>query len=101
MCIAATPDRSSVALRLTVTGVRYQLSMPIVPDRFAHVLGGVRSGGGIAPPKSGAHETRGSPPPAPSRPFEFRTAFQEVASQLSTTPRERKIRSMSLAHGLS
>src|SRR5438046_10146897 len=60
--------------------------------------GGVMSGG--IGPRSGAQGTRGSPRPVPRAPFDAETVNHVVRSQLSTTERLPKIRSMSWAHGV-
>src|SRR5207249_5979593 len=52
-------------------------------------------------PKSGAQGRRGAPRPAPSVPFEAETVCHVEKSQLSTTARAPKIRSMSRAQGTS
>src|SRR5712691_9011330 len=56
-------------------------------------------GPGVPVPKSGAHGTLGAPPPAPCAPLDAETAAHCAASQLSTTFRAPKSRSMSRAHG--
>src|SRR2546427_6297388 len=73
----------------------------------SHSVGNVGSDGpgapgsdgpGVVAPKSGAHGTIGAPP-APCAPFDAETAAHWPASQLSTTFKAPKSRSMSSAHG--
>src|SRR5207245_11161258 len=71
-----------------------QLAVPLSPDSDAVATGGTLSG-----PKSGAQGTRGAPPPAPCVPFDADTTCHSEDSQLSTTARAPKIRSMSRAQG--
>ena len=42
-CVAATPDKPSVALSVSVTALTNQPFDPMVPARLAVVTGGVRS----------------------------------------------------------
>src|SRR5437870_13802575 len=58
------------------------------------------TGDGV-PPSAGAQAERGAPRPAPRVPPEAETACHFERSQLSTTFRAPKIRSMSLAQGTS
>src|SRR5438093_3782053 len=58
------------------------------------------TGDGVTP-SAGAHAERGAPRPAPRVPPEAETACHFERSQLSTTFRAPKIRSMSLAQGTS
>ena len=70
--------------------------MPVI---VSMETGGMMSGG--IGPRSGAQATRGSPRPTPRAPFDADTVNHVVASQLSTTERLPKIRSMSRAQGVS
>src|SRR5438094_8572659 len=97
--MAATPLEASVGLNVTLTGETYQFAAPLVPDRDADATGGTVSG--LPGPKSGAQATRGAPRPAPWVPFEAETVCHVERSQLSTTARAPKIRSMSRAQGTS
>src|SRR6267378_6394525 len=94
--MAATPEPESEALRETCTAERNQLAGPAVPDRVAVDTGGIMSGFGS---KYGAQETRGTPRPAPSVPFEAAARSHVAKFQLSTTFKAPKIRSMSRDQG--
>src|SRR2546430_2382435 len=87
-----------LAFALTVTGGACQPPRPGVPVIVSMETGGMMSGG--IGPRSGAQATRGSPRPTPRAPFDADTVNHVVASQLSTTERLPKIRSMSRAQGV-